>query len=152
MHACVPWLLGAPSFGLACPCLFSFRLAHLDSIVLTRWSLPTAEARCFRTYPSIGLLELLTPEKGSVILPQAISSLLIHPCPWLKSQQQVCWLVQCPLVVRQSSLPPIEEFLMGVSLEGSPSESCRPVFFLLVSISGPMSKGDLKGHHLQHPI
>jgi hypothetical protein len=40
---------------------FSFHPALPDSIVLTRWSLPTPEVTCFRTYPSRGLLELLVP-------------------------------------------------------------------------------------------
>jgi hypothetical protein len=43
---------------------FSFHLAHPDSFVFARWSLPTPEARCFRPSPSAGMLELLAHCSG----------------------------------------------------------------------------------------
>lgn len=43
---------------------FSFHLAHPDSFVLARWSLPTPEAWCLRHSPSAGVLELLSPCSG----------------------------------------------------------------------------------------
>jgi hypothetical protein len=92
-------------------------------------------------------------ERGSLVLPRAGVSPLVHPCLWLKSQQQVCWLQPGPLPVQQSFQPPAEVFLVGISLMGNPSAflgSDDRIFFCLHS--GLTSYGDLKDCHPQCPI
>jgi hypothetical protein len=116
-----------PTFPvLACLALafFSFRLVNPDSFLFAGWSLPTPEARCYRSSSFFaGVLELLASCSGVSVLTPEIRVLDIIPTRFLTTGSSL------PLAEISTSdsldgaleLPAhTEEFLVGISLEGSP--------------------------------
>jgi hypothetical protein len=64
-RAYIPWLLNAPS---SCSCLFQVSSSTSGNTFFARRSPPTPETRCPRPSPAVGMVEVIAPCSGVLVL------------------------------------------------------------------------------------